>query len=60
MGVSEGRISGLIVSTAEDTSLTGEVRNGTLNAEIIRAELNHNMKMHELSVNSLTEINYQF
>jgi len=58
LGVNLGVQNGLLLSSSDETSLDGEIRSGDLNSYIVRLELKNSVKLNELSVNSLLNINY--
>jgi hypothetical protein len=58
IGANMGVQNGLLFSSSDETSLDGEIRSGDLNSYIIRLELKNGVKLNELSVNSLLNINY--
>lgn len=58
VGVSGGVKNAVIFSNSEQTSLDGEIRSGDHNSYILRVELRHGVKLNEISVNSLLDINY--
>lgn len=59
LGLVGGQPAALLVSHADETSLTGDIRTGSLNAEILRYELRQGVKIQELSVASMLEIDYE-
>lgn len=58
VGVNGGVKNAVIFSNSEQTSLDGEIRSGDHNSYILRVELKHGVKLNEVSVNSLLDINY--
>lgn len=58
VGVSGGVKNGVIFSSSEQTSLDGEIRSGDHNSYILRVELKHAVKINEIAVNSLLNIDY--
>ena len=59
VGVSGGVKNAVIFSNSEQTSLDGEIRSGDHNSYILRVELRHAVKLNEVAVNSLLDVDYR-
>jgi len=46
LGFSKGILNGIYFSNSDETSLSGSLRSGNLNAQIIRLELNNKIKLN--------------
>jgi hypothetical protein len=58
VGVSSGIQNGVIFSNSDETSIDGEIRSGDLNSYIVRLELKNGVKINELSISSMLQVNY--